>query len=36
MLESVKARLHHKFPNRPEVVDGTIKAITRAYEEVKE
>jgi pyruvate ferredoxin oxidoreductase gamma subunit len=36
MLESVKARLHHKFPNRPEVVDGNIKAITRAYEEVKE
>jgi pyruvate ferredoxin oxidoreductase gamma subunit len=36
MLESVEARLHHKFPNRPDVVDGNIKAIVRAYEEVKE
>jgi pyruvate ferredoxin oxidoreductase gamma subunit len=35
MLESVRARLEHKFPNRPEVVDGNIKAIKRAYEEVK-
>ncbi len=36
MMESVKARLHHKFPNRPDVVDGNVKAIVRAYEEVKE
>jgi pyruvate ferredoxin oxidoreductase gamma subunit len=36
MLESVKHRLEHKFPNRPDVVDGNIKAITRAYEEVEE
>ncbi|MEO0142515.1 MAG: 2-oxoacid:acceptor oxidoreductase family protein [candidate division WOR-3 bacterium] len=36
MLESVRKRLEHKFPNRPEVVEGNIKAIVRAYEEVKE
>ncbi|MEO0123294.1 MAG: 2-oxoacid:acceptor oxidoreductase family protein [candidate division WOR-3 bacterium] len=36
MLESVKKRLEHKFPNRPDVVEGNIKAIVRAYEEVKE
>lgn len=36
MLESVKHRLEHKFPNRPDVVDGNIKAIQRAYQEVKE
>jgi pyruvate ferredoxin oxidoreductase gamma subunit len=35
MLESVKVRLKHKFPNRPEVVEGNIKAIKRAYEEAK-
>lgn len=35
MLESVRKRLEHKFPNRPDVVDGNIKAIKRAYEEVK-
>jgi len=35
MIESVKHRLEHKFPNRPDVVDGNIKAIKRAYEEVK-
>ncbi len=35
MLESVRHRLEHKFPNRPDVVDGNIKAIERAYEEVK-
>jgi len=36
MLESVKIRLEHKFPTRPDVVEGNIKAIIRAYEEVKE
>ncbi len=36
MLESVRLRLEHKFPNRPEVVDGNIKSIERAYQEVKE
>jgi pyruvate ferredoxin oxidoreductase gamma subunit len=34
MLESVKHRLEKKFPNRPDVVEGNIKAIKRAYEEV--
>lgn len=34
MLESVRARLKKKFPNRPDVVDGNINAIKRAYEEV--
>jgi pyruvate ferredoxin oxidoreductase gamma subunit len=34
MLESVKHRLEKKFPNSPDVVDGNIKAIKRAYEEV--
>ncbi len=36
MLGSVEDRLHHKFPTRPDVVDGNIKAIKRAYEEAKE
>ena len=36
MLESVKSRLHHKFPTRPDVVEGNIMAIKRAYTEVKE
>lgn len=36
MLESVESRLEHKFPNRPDVVEGNIKAIKRAYEEVQE
>ncbi len=35
MLESVRHRLEHKFPNRPDVVEGNIKAIERAYEGVK-
>jgi pyruvate ferredoxin oxidoreductase gamma subunit len=34
MLESVRHRLEKKFPNRPDVIDGNIKAIKRAYEEV--
>jgi pyruvate ferredoxin oxidoreductase gamma subunit len=36
MLESVKKRLEHKFPNRPDIVEGNIKAIQRAYGEVQE
>lgn len=36
MLESVRNRLEHKFPNNPDVVEGNIEAIRRAYEEVKE
>jgi pyruvate ferredoxin oxidoreductase gamma subunit len=35
MLDSVKIRLEHKFPNRPDVVEGNIKAIKRAYEEAR-
>ncbi len=35
MLESVKSRLQHKFPTRPEVVEGNLKAIERAYKEVQ-
>jgi len=35
MLESVRLKLAHKFPNRPDVVDGNIKAIERAFQEVK-
>lgn len=35
MLESVRHRLEYKFPNRPDVVDGNIEAIKRAYEEVR-
>lgn len=35
MIESVTKRLQKKFPNRPDVVEGNIKAIKRAYEEVK-
>ncbi len=34
MLESVKHRLEKKFPTRPDVVDGNIKAIKKAYEDV--
>jgi pyruvate ferredoxin oxidoreductase gamma subunit len=34
MLASVKSRLKKKFPNRPDVVEGNIKAIKRAYEEM--
>jgi len=36
MLESVKKRLEHKFPGRPEIVEGNITAIQRAYKEVQE
>jgi pyruvate ferredoxin oxidoreductase gamma subunit len=35
MLNSVNTRLTQKFPNRPDVVEGNIKAIKRAYEEVR-
>ncbi|OPX17699.1 pyruvate synthase [candidate division WOR-3 bacterium 4484_100] len=36
MLKSVRKRLEKKFPGRPDVVEGNIKAIKRAYEEVQE
>lgn len=35
MLKSVHDRLQKKFPTRPDLVDGNIEAIKRAYEEVK-
>lgn len=35
MLEDTKHKLEKKFKNRPEVVEGNIQAIRRAYEEVK-
>jgi pyruvate ferredoxin oxidoreductase gamma subunit len=36
MLEDTKKKLEKKFKNKPEVIDGNIKAIERAYNEVKE
>ena len=35
MLASVESRLKKKFPNRPDIVEGNIKAIKRAYEEMR-
>lgn len=35
LLESVKKRLEEKFRNRPEIIEGNLKAIERAYNEVK-
>lgn len=35
MLEDNKKKLTIKFKNRPEVIEGNIKSIQRAYEEVK-
>jgi pyruvate ferredoxin oxidoreductase gamma subunit len=35
MLEDTKHKLEKKFKNRPEIVEGNIQAIRRAYEEVK-
>lgn len=35
MLEDNKKKLTAKFKNRPEVIEGNIKSIQRAYEEVK-
>lgn len=34
-LSLMKGELEHKFKSRPEVVEGNIKAISRAYEEVR-
>ena len=36
MLKDIDAELKKKFASKPEVVEGNIKAIKRAYEEVKE
>ena len=34
MLEDTKAKLQKKFKNKPEIIDGNVKAIERAYNEV--
>ncbi|WP_422447038.1 2-oxoacid:acceptor oxidoreductase family protein [Thermoanaerobacterium sp. DL9XJH110] len=34
-IESVKKELAKKFKSKPEVIDGNLKAIERAYQEVK-
>lgn len=34
-VENVKAELERKFAGRPEIVEGNVKAIERAYQEVK-
>jgi pyruvate ferredoxin oxidoreductase gamma subunit len=36
MLENVRAKLQHKFASKPEIVEGNIEAIKRAYNEVRE
>jgi len=36
MLEETKKKLEKKFKNKPEVIEGNIKAIERAYSEVIE
>ena len=33
-LREMKASFHHKFANKPEVLDGNIKALRMAFEEV--
>lgn len=35
MLKDTKSKLEKKFKNKSEMIDGNIKAIQRAYEEVK-
>ncbi|MBI5144433.1 MAG: 2-oxoacid:acceptor oxidoreductase family protein, partial [Candidatus Omnitrophica bacterium] len=35
MLEETRIKLESKFKSRPEIVEGNIKAIERAYNEVK-
>jgi pyruvate ferredoxin oxidoreductase gamma subunit len=35
MLEDTKKKLEKKFKSKPEVITGNIKAIERAYNEVK-
>jgi len=36
VISDIKKKLEAKFRNRPEIVDGNIKAIEKAYNEVKE
>ena len=35
MLEDTKAKLQKKFKSKPEIIEGNMKAIERAYNEVK-
>lgn len=35
MLEDTKKKLEKKFRNKPEVIEGNVKAIQRAYDEVQ-
>jgi pyruvate ferredoxin oxidoreductase gamma subunit len=35
LLESVRHKLQQKFRNRPEIVDGNVEAVKRAYQEVQ-
>lgn len=35
MLEDTKHKLEKKFRNKPEVIDGNVKAIQRAHDEIK-
>ena len=36
MVEDLQHKLSHKFRDRPEIVDGNIRSLKRAYEEVTE
>ena len=33
-LREMKASFHHKFASKPEVIDGNMKALEMAFEEV--
>ena len=35
LLEDTKRKLEKKFRNRPEIIQGNLEAIRRAYQEVK-
>jgi pyruvate ferredoxin oxidoreductase gamma subunit len=35
LLEDTKRKLEQKFRNRPEIIQGNLEAIRRAYQEVK-
>jgi len=35
LVEDTRKKLEKKFKSKPEVIDGNIKAIERAYNEVK-
>lgn len=35
LLEDTRHKLEKKFKNKPEIIDGNVKAVSRAFEEVK-